>query len=765
MAIHIFGSYKFFLMKSPLFLLLSFVLCQTGMAQLHEDSPGCREKCNRASFSSREQQVAYFQYPSMDKYDVKYLKLNLTAEADSRFISGTAFTVAKVLQPMDSFITELRDNMIVDSVFINGIKKIFQRGSNHVFIPLSPALPAGSTVSALFFYNGTANSGVYDGTIGSNGLTYTATLSESYQAREWFPVKQFLKDKIDSADIWIKTSMQNKVGSNGLLVAVVDSPNNKKQYQWKTRYPMSYYMPSFSIGNYLEYLNYAKPAAMAPDSILVQHYIVNNDAYFNSVKTNLDKTPVFVEKYSELFGLYPFKNEKYGHSHAGIGGGMEHQTMSTMNSFGSTIIAHELGHQWWGDNVTCATWNHIWLNEGFASYCEYLAIETLPALFTTTNPTEYMQDIHDNVLSSPTGSVYVPDASLFDEGRIFSGRLSYNKGAAIIHTLRFEMQDDNVFFQTLKNYQTQFKDSVATANDFKQVAETTSGRNFTDFFNQWYYGEGYPTFNITYLRQGTDSIILFINETVSAPAITPFFKGLYEFTITSATGDTTVKANITANDQVFKFKYNKIPNGIIVDPNNWVLNNTGIITDGGVIPVTLISFEANPFNCNALLKWKTMNEQNNKQYDIEYSSDGIHFMNAATVNSHNSHAESLYEYNYNLAAGEQHYFRLKIIDLNGNYVYSQVIVLNRDCNGLFALNITPNPVSEKLYVTINQAAAGKTVIRIFDPRGALVYKDEKLLNAGENRLQLDIIQKFTAGTYLMKAENSNRMISKKFIKM
>jgi len=343
---------------------------------------------------------------------------------------------------------------------------------------------------------------------------------------------------------------------------------------------MNYYLPSISIGNYLDYTNYAKPAAMAPDSIPVLHYIVNNTSYFNSQKANLDKTPAFIEKYSELFGLYPFKDEKYGHAHASIGGGMEHQTMSTMNSFGLTLIAHELGHQWWGDNVTCATWNHIWLNEGFASYCEYLAIEKLPAIFAPTTASSFMQSVHTNVMSVANGSVHVPEASVFDENRIFSSRLSYKKGSAIIHNLRFEMQDDNLFFQALKNYQQQYKDSVATANDFKLVAETTSGKNFTDFFNQWYYGEGYPTFNIAYSKQGSDTLILAVNETVSASAVTPFFKGLYEFKVTSAQGDTTVKVNVTFNNQQFKFYYPKTPTGIVIDPNNWVVNANGTITNG-----------------------------------------------------------------------------------------------------------------------------------------------------------------------------------------
>jgi aminopeptidase N len=574
--------------KQSLLFCTLVVLSLSSFSQFAEDNNNCIEKCSHPGFAARPNQVLYFQYPSMDKYDVKYLKLDIAVEANNRNIAGSALTRALVLQPMDSFICELKNNMTVDSVFINGVKITgFTRGNDHVFVPLSPAVPAGNTITALFYYRGLASSlGIFAGTVTSNGLVYTASLSESYQGREWFPVKQILSDKIDSADIWITTDAANLAGSNGLLQAVVDKPGNKKQFQWKTRYLMDYYLASFAVGNYMEYKNYAKPASIAPDSILIQHYIVNNTSFFNANKENLDKTPAFIEKLSELYGLYPFRNEKYGHSHANIGGGMEHQTMTTLSSFGATLIAHELGHQWFGDNVTCARWNDIWINEGFASYSEYLLIEKLPALFPGNTPSAYMQGIHNNVMSVANGSVFVPDASLFDENRIFSTRLSYNKGSAIIHNLRFEMQDDNKFLQTLQAFQQQFKGSVATAEDFKIVAQNISGKNLTDFFNQWYYGEGYPTFNVDCSKQG-DSIVLLVNQTVSAPSVTPFFKGLYEFTISSLQGDTTVKVNMTVNNQVFKFRSNRIPTGLTVDPNNWVINKTGSIITGVNDPVNV----------------------------------------------------------------------------------------------------------------------------------------------------------------------------------
>jgi len=750
--------------KNLLFLALLLSSAITYAQLLPDEDPGCRQKCNHAHLASRLYDINYQQYASMDKYDVKYLKLDITVEAGSRFIEGNALTVARVLQPLDSFITEFRNNMTVDSVYINGIKRSFQRGADHIFVPLSPALPTGSQFSALVFYKGTASSGaVFAGTVGSSGLTYSASLSESYQAREWFPAKQILRDKIDSADIWITTSDFNKAGSNGLLVNTVAKPNNKVQYQWKTRYPMNYYLPSFSVGNYMEYLNYAKPLAMAPDSILVQHYIANDVNYFNSVKTNLDKTPAFIEKYSELFGLYPFANEKYGHAQASIGGGMEHQTMSTMNSFGSTLIAHELGHQWWGDNVTCATWNHIWLNEGFASYCEYLAIEKRPDLFPTTNLATYMQNVHNSVMGSPGGSVFVPDASIFDEGRIFSGRLSYNKGSAIIHTLRFELQDDAVFFQALQDYQVQYKDSVATAEDFKLVVETRAGRNLNDFFNQWYYGEGYPTFNVTYIKEPTDSITLIIGENTSMPGITPFFKGYFQFTITSAQGDTTVLVNLATNNQQFRFKYNKVPTGIIVDPNNWVLNQTGVITNGTVIPLQLTSFTGKTDdNCNSILNWKAINERAQTTYIVEYSADGVSFYTAGEVDGT---VAPEYQFTFKPPFSGLQYYRLNMKDSNGNHTYSNTIQIIDRCGYAFQVTIKPNPVREVMKINITLPVSGSANFLIYNSTGQLIYKEKRTLNAGINLVELDQLQPLAHGVYLLKVQDEQgNKVSQKFVK-
>jgi hypothetical protein len=712
-----------------------------------QDTDQCVHKCSRVLSDVSTNRVSYYQEISMNKYDVKYLKLNITAETGSRYISGNSLTVAKVILPLDTFITELRANMIVDSIKVNNVITGFSQSSDHIFIPLVSTQSVGTIISVLIYYRGTANGlGVYAGT--SSGLTYVATLSESYQAREWFPCKQILSDKIDSTEIWVTTSNVNKVGSNGLLQGVDVLPSSKVRYRWKTNYPMNYYMPSIAVGNYQEYLNYAKPAAMAPDSILVQHYIVNTPTYLSTVKTNLDKTPTFIEKMSELFGLYPFKNEKYGHAMANIGGGMEHQTMSTMVNFGTTLIAHELGHQWWGDYVTCASWNDIWLNEGFATYSEQLMIEKLPTLFTTSATTN-MLNLHNSVMSATNGSVYVPDASLFDENRIFSSRLSYNKGATTIHNLRFEMKSDTLFFKTLKNFQQQYQNNVATTSNFKTVAESTSGKNLTDFFNQWIYGEGYPTYNITYYRPNGDSILLLVNETVSAPTVTPFFKGLLELKITSLQGDTTVLINVTGNNQVFKIGYNKTPTGIVIDPNNWVVNKTGIVTSGVVLPVRLISFTGTATaDCMMNLNWKTADEFNVVRYEIEVSSNGMNFTKIGEqIALRNATNDYTFVTPDNVRAYS--YFRIKIVESDGSYSYTSTVNLETKCPLDFGVIYSPVPFQDNLNIRVQLGISTDVVIVLTNSVGQIIKKEKRSLVRGINNINWSNMNQLAAGTYVI----------------
>ena len=736
-------------MKKIILGITLFLAAFCSKAQIEEN---CSEKCNRAFNLPAEARTSYYQYVSMNDYDVRSVKLEIAAETGSRSITGISTTRIRTISSMDSFVTEFKSTMIVDSLKINGVSFGYNQAADHIFVPLGANWTPGTEKTIVIYYRGVASSlGVYAGTLASSSLNYVATLSESYQAREWFPCKQFLSDFIDdSTEVWITTSNTNKAGANGVLVGVDTLPSSKLRFRWISRHPMNYYNPSFAVGNYQDYRIYAKPAAISPDSILIQNYVSTNPTYFNSVKTNIDKTAPFLEKMSELFGIYPFYDEKYGHAMAGIGGGMEHQTMSTMNSFGSTLIAHELGHQWWGDYVTCKTWNDIWLNEGFASYCEYLMIEKLPLLFPTTNPSSYMLNVHNSVKSAATGSVRVPDASLYDEGRIFSSRLSYNKGSAIIHNLRFEIQDDSLFFRSLRTFLNTFRNRAATTADFVSTAETVCGRSFTNFFTQWYNGEGFPTHNITYFKPNSNTLLLLVSQTTSAPSITPLFTGKLELKITTLEGDTTIIVNITENNQVFQINnYVKTPSGVVVDPNNWVVNNTGIVTNGVVVPVTMKAFSIQQNqDCRYRLNWVTENETNISSYQIEQADESRIFKKIGTVSAA---GRTRNEYNFvsEKPISNISYFRIKIISSNGDFNFTDILSRKNTCHENKGILVYPNPFNDELQVEFTSSFVEKIEMRLLDQEGKTLKKNNRTIPSGFSKIIWRDLKALPSGSYIL----------------
>jgi aminopeptidase N len=518
----------------------------------------------------------------MNNYDVKFHHLNLNIERTSKYISGYVETIANVVSSqLDTFAFVLHQNFTIDSIYINGQKhtSIFSVDSLRK-VKLNSSVPQNNIMDVFIYYHGTAPSltgalgnGFDNGSSPTWGNQVTWSLSETRGAYHWWPCKQDLRDKIDSAWIFVTTDSTNRVGSNGVLTNVV-TIGNKKRYEWKTRYPIDYYLISVAVAKYKPYILYAKPMYLNNDSILILNYIydnaINNPAFIYGQKVQLDKIKPTIEFLSKMYGMYPFYKEKYGHSMAPIGGGMEHQTMTTIGFFDFQIDAHELGHQWWGDLVTCKTWGDIWINEGFASYTEHLVNQYL-------NPSNFMSNlnsVHNNIMSQPGGSIYFTGIDTTDDNRIFDSRLSYDKGGAIIHTLRFVTNSDSLFFNGLRNFLNTYKFSTATAMDFKTNFETYTGQNLTQFFNQWYFGEGYPTFNVKW-NYFNDTLIIQSTQTTSKPSSVALFITPMEYKLIRSTGgDTIIRVMHNNPTETYTFIVHGNVTGIQVDPNNWVINKT-----------------------------------------------------------------------------------------------------------------------------------------------------------------------------------------------
>jgi aminopeptidase N len=525
--------------------------------------------------------------PKENMYDLKFYHLNINIERNTRYISGNVKSKAKVLAAsLDSFAFVLHENHTIDSVYVNGIKRNFVRRDSLVLATAGTPILQNQLFDAIVYYKGTAPTGnaaaIGDGynmgTSGSWGNQVTWSLSESLCAYHWFPCKQDLRDKIDSSWVYATTDSANMVGSNGLLKNIV-TIGNKKRYEWKSKYPIDYYLISVATAKYKPYILYAKPQYLVNDSIYIQNFIydnaINNTAWATQ-KTALNKIVPTINFMSNIFGMYPFYKEKYGHCMAPFGGGMEHQTMTSLGFFDFELDAHELGHQWWGDNVTCASWKDIFINEGWASYSEYLCHQYMTG--TGTTATQKMLDVHTSVMSQLGGSCYFTNADTMNATRIFSSRLTYDKGSAVVHSLRYEINNDSVFFPAIRAFQATYGDNTATVIEFKNFMEAQSGLNFTQFFNQWYYGQGYPTFSVSW-NQGGGVFYLKSTQTQSFPSSVPLFMTHVDYRISrTAKPDTIVRLYHGQTIENYSIPLTGSVTSIGVDPNNWILNKVGTNT-------------------------------------------------------------------------------------------------------------------------------------------------------------------------------------------
>lgn len=526
--------------------------------------------------------------PPENKYDLKFYHLNINVARNSLYISGNVKSIAKVVTAnLDSFAFVLHENHAIDSVYVNGAKRNFVRRDSLVLATAGIPIAQNQLFDAVVYYKGTCTTaggaaignGYSIGTSTSWGNQVSWSLSESLCAYHWFPCKQDLRDKIDSSWVYATTDSTNMVGSNGLLKNVV-TIGNKKRYEWKSKYPIDYYLISVATAKYKPYILYAKPQYLAGDSIYIQNFIydnaINNSTWINGQKVALNKIIPTMNFLCNAFGMYPFYKEKYGHCMTPFSGGMEHQTMTSLGFFDFELDAHELGHQWWGDNVTCAAWKDIFINEGWASYTEYLCHQYMTG--TGTTATQKMLDVHTSVMSQTGGSCYFTNADTMNANVIFSSRLTYDKGSAVVHSLRYEINNDSVFFPAIRAFQNAFKDSTASVIDFKNFMQTQTGLNFAQFFNQWYYGEGYPTFSVSW-NQSNNVFYLKSTQTTSKPTSVPLFITPVDYRISrTAKPDTVVRLFHGQTIENYSIPLTGSVTSIGVDPNNWILNKVGTNT-------------------------------------------------------------------------------------------------------------------------------------------------------------------------------------------
>ena len=506
-------------------------------------------------------------------YDIKFYKIDIEADNTSTDIKGYTEIIAEIsVEGLKQFTLDLSKTVQVDSVCINGLSTLFRCSGDLLHILSPEPLSLGSICCVTVYYAATGNktggffSAVSNQTDVSWNIPVTWTLSEPYNARNWFPCKQYLPDKADSVYIFITVPENLKAGAPGVLTAVTPMPDGKARYEWKSRYPIAYYLISFAVADYHDYTVYTHPRGV-DKPVPIQNFIYNRDGYLDNNKAVIDTTAALIELYSELFLPYPFANEKYGHCVAPMGGGMEHQTMTTISEFNFLLVAHELAHQWFGNLVTCTSFQDIWINEGFSTYAEYLALERMASC---EEALEWLRDTHSAASWTQNGSVFIPAKSANDVWRIFSMSLSYKKGGLLVHHIRKIINDDHKFFDVLRGFLQKYSFSVATGMDFKRFLEEQTGIDFTLFFNQWYFGEGFPIFDLSW--KNDNGYLDILVEHTGSTSVTPLFITNLDVQLVKDNFiDTLVQLPIRTNRDLFRIKVDGEVTDIETDPGYYVL--------------------------------------------------------------------------------------------------------------------------------------------------------------------------------------------------
>ena len=552
-------------------------------------------------------------------FDVKYHRFEWKVDPSVRRISGAVTTYFKAVSTLSEISFDLDETLKVDSVIHRGAKATFAQFASDktLRINANTTVQAGALDSVTVYYGGVPPNtgfGSYNQRLRNNTTPETWTLSEPYGGRDWFPGKMDLTDKIDSIDVIVTTPPQYRVASNGLLVREIPLDANNKLYHWKHRYPIANYLVCFAVTNYEQYID--KAPLSRGDTMNLLNYVYPEKKVES--QQGSWKTANAMRLYDSLFIEYPFKKEKYGHAMFGWGGGMEHQTMSFMADVTNAgLIAHELAHQWFGDRVTCGSWSDIWLNEGFATYLTGLYYQYVEPLYWLN----WRQIVLENATASTSGSVFCTDTTSVN--RIFSGQLSYNKGAYVLHTLRWKV-GDTAFFKGVRNYLNDptLAYGFARTADLKQHIEAASGQNLTEFFNDYFYGQGYPSYTVSGCQGDVGNRLLIrVQQTTSNTSVPLFEMPVPVKLINKNSGkDTTIILNVTSNDQSFNVVHslNSLVDSVAFDPEYRILSKNNKVNWSICLPTQEIDNQwLTKISPNPVSNLLTFNFQNTKTEKID----------------------------------------------------------------------------------------------------------------------------------------------------
>ncbi len=503
-------------------------------------------------------------YIRSDQYNIDVLsyKLNIDLYPKEKLLKGDA-VITGVVKKKNLKELELNfyDNMKIFQAMLNDKPVNYKRTLTNISFPLNEI--SSDTFKLEIIYEGTPKkmgfSSFVFGEINRRSVVYS--LNEPVYASTWFPCNDIPDDKA-LLDMRITNDSSQVSVSNGKLAGVT-TEGSRRTYHWKTYYPISTYLICLYSSDYVEfddkYISQDKADTMA-----ITYFVFPNQ--LDDAKKDFSDHVDMLNYFSKTFGEYPFIKEKYGVAEfLWQLGAMEHQTITGIGSnfiggkkFFNDIYAHELAHQWWGDAVGLKSWKDIWLNEGFASYCEALYAEHIagPKALQSAMMSKFHNNFYDKI---------------YDPEDLFSQTV-YDKGAWVLHMLRWEV-GDTAFFRILRNYFNTYKYKNASINDFKRICENISGKNLDYFFNQWIY-DGTGIINVSYSwkteKNGNDYILRLNLLQTQTGVDTYKFPLEVEVSFEDRT-EQFFRSAVNKREQMIEIRLKKKPADVILDPHNWIL--------------------------------------------------------------------------------------------------------------------------------------------------------------------------------------------------
>ncbi|MEN2993359.1 MAG: M1 family aminopeptidase [Bacteroidia bacterium] len=313
------------------------------------------------------------------------------------------------------------------------------------------------------------------------------TLSQPYGAPDWLFCRDGLEDKVDSLDITLITPGQLLGVANGRLKADSLDRQGWRWRHFKHRYPIATYLIALAVSNYA--------VVEVPVETPYHRFILRTYAYpqdtANARRLARALAPYF-SWLEERLGPYPFATEDYQQVQIGWPGGMEHQTITFFGTYHIELLAHELAHQWFGDWVTCGSWQDLWLNEAFATYLGGTVYESqLPSVWPL-----WLKLTIKAAWRDTSNTIWVDDT--LREERLFSYATTYAKGAVALHEMRGYV-GEAAFWTALRRYLEVFAGGFARTTDFAQVVQPFWGREAVQLFiESWIFAPGYPRGTFTW---------------------------------------------------------------------------------------------------------------------------------------------------------------------------------------------------------------------------------------------------------------------------